>query len=738
MRQLHQSVRVHAGRISRTFAAMVCSPLRYVIIILWLALAAAILTHPAATGPEESASRALPVPRSAPPVQAEISAARLFGLPILARTILVQRAPKGLSLRAQKRVVTRAVRVSRGKDADLPGLVAAFPILNDLKLVPGSREAGTTAITYLYFRPTLTLRDDDRLAETLEHNHVQRPADHLIGATGFAPAWARQGDIIGNSLHQVEIATVLLIFVIVGLTFRSLIAPFLTLIAAGTGYIVGERAVEALAVNQGAAVPIELKPLLVVLVLAVTTDYAIFFMSGFRRCLQAGVEPGDAVRTATANTSPIILVAGLTIAACTGCLLLAHLEFLRVLGPALSVAVISAALVSLTLVPALMASLGRLTFWPRRFRTVAPGARRAGRWRRLTTWRPLALLTSVISVVGLLYLAGNVTRLSVGLGLLDGLPPSLPESQAYHALQRGFAPGFLAPTVIVFRGPHLSSQHAALRQLQSLIAGDPDVAGTLGPRDQPGSFGTRLVYARDGRAARLAVLLKHDPYGGRAVSDLSRIQRDMPRWLKQAHLRNVRVAYAGDTALVKYTVDAILDSLLPVALAIGLIVFLLLAALLRSLVAPLYLIGSSVLAVVAPLGLTTLLFQDRLHHDGLAYYVPVGVGVLLFALGSDYNLFLVGKIWDEAEDRSLREAIAMGSKDATGAIGVAAITLAGSFALLVIIPLTGFREFAFAMAVGVLIDAFVVRSYLVPALVALVGRLSLYPGWGRRSVVRSE
>lgn len=737
-RRIHEGARVHAGRASRGFAALVCSPLRYVVIILWLALVATVLTHPAASAPAETASRALPVPSNAAPVLAEIDAAKLFQFPVLTRTMIVQRASGGLPLRAQKRVVTRALRISRGHARDLPGVLAAFPVLNDLKLVPGSREDGTTALTYLYIKPDLTLRDDDRLAETLEENHVRRPGDHLVGATGFAPAWARQGDLIGDALHKVEIATVLLIFAIVGLTFRSLVAPLLTLLAAGTGYIVGERAVALLATYQHASVPVELKPLLVVLVLAISTDYTIFFMAGFRRCLEAGEDAGTAARTATANTAPVVLVAGLTIAACTGCLLLAHLEFLRVLGPALSVAVLSAVFVSLTLVPALIASLGRVTFWPRDIRVRSQSELRSSRWRRITTWRPLALLISLACIVGMVYLAGSVSRLSVGLGLLDGLPSSLQEYQAYRSLQEGFAPGFLAPTLILFQGKDLESQRAALRQVQSSVAHASGVAGTLGPRDQPGSLGSRLVYSRDGSAARLVVLLNHDPYSGPAVDDLNEIERSMPRWLESEHLSKVRVRYAGDTALVKYTVDAIAASILPIAVAIGLIVFLLLAALLRSLVAPLYLLASSALAVIAPLGLTVLLFQGRLHHDSLAYYVPVGVGVLLFALGSDYNLFLVGTIWGRAEDLPLREAIAVGSREATGTIGVAAVTLAASFALLFIIPLTGFREFAFAMAAGVVIDAFVVRSYLVPSLVALVGRLSMYPGWGRRSVVRSE
>jgi len=107
--------------------------------------------------------------------------------------------------------------------------------------------------------------------------------------------------------------------------------------------------------------------------------------------------------------------------------------------------------------------------------------------------------------------------------------------------------------------------------------------------------------------------------------------------------------------------------------------------------------------------------------------VPLGIGVLLLALGSDYNIFIVGGIWEEARAYPLREAINRAVPRATHAINIAALTLAASFALLAIVPLTTFRQFAFAMAVGVLIDSFLVRTYLVPSLITLVGKANFWP-----------
>jgi len=149
---------------------------------------------------------------------------------------------------------------------------------------------------------------------------------------------------------------------------------------------------------------------------------------------------------------------------------------------------------------------------------------------------------------------------------------------------------------------------------------------------------------------------------------------------------------------------------------------------LRALVAPLCLLGSSLLALAATLGLTTRVFQDVLGGDGLTFYVPFAAAVLLVALGSDYNIFGVGHAWEEAKVRPLREALRATIPQSARAIRIAGVTLALSFGLLAIVPLRPFRELAFALSVGILIDTLVVRSLLVPSLLAVVGARSAWPG----------
>ena len=141
-----------------------------------------------------------------------------------------------------------------------------------------------------------------------------------------------------------------------------------------------------------------------------------------------------------------------------------------------------------------------------------------------------------------------------------------------------------------------------------------------------------------------------------------------------------------------------------------------------------WLAASLIPLLTASLGLTTVVFQTLLGHDGLTFYVPFAAAVLLVALGLDYNIFGVGQVWEHARRSPLPEAIRTVMPRSTKAITAAGITLATSFALLALVPLRPFRELAVTMSLGVLIDVLIVRALLVPALLTLLGRASGWPG----------
>jgi RND superfamily putative drug exporter len=239
------------------------------------------------------------------------------------------------------------------------------------------------------------------------------------------------------------------------------------------------------------------------------------------------------------------------------------------------------------------------------------------------------------------------------------------------------------------------------------------------------------MVAKDGGAVRLALVSDSDPLNATAIGQVRVLTARLPALGAAAGLRGVRYEVGGQSALTSDAINATASDLWRVGLVIMAVTLLLLFLFLRALLAPVYLLAASLLAVLATLGLTVVISDAVLGSPDLVYFVPFAAGVLLVSLGSDYNVFVVGRIWEEARSRPARDAVAIAAPRASRAITTAGIALAASFGLLAVIPLQQFRQMAIIMAVGVVVDTFVVRSLLVPSLVALTGRAGMWPGQRR-------
>jgi putative drug exporter of the RND superfamily len=737
--------------------AFVVTALRFPILLAWVAaaVAATVYLPPIAT----SGNIDTLIPKDAPAVRAEVDATRLFGVPLSAQVAVVQRNPRGFASAQMVAAGLRAAAVDEGHAAPIAGLAGALPTSNIGRVIPGSRERSTTIVTFLFFRPGTSIAAQTAGGQAYARRYLARPQDHLVGVTGPAPAQDAQGVIIQRYLPWIELATVLAIALIVGLYFRSVGAPLATLLCSGIAYLVAVRVVAWAGQRTGVTVPPDLEPVLVVLLLGVTTDYAVFYLAGMRARLEEGLGRVQAARRATAETTPIIVTAGLVVAAGIASLVVARLAALRAFGPGLALTVLIAMVVAVTLAPALIAIFGSLLFrpGPARLRRVLAARKRVTlphpvRWRsgsarparpaqaprsardwraaavRLATTRPVALLITAACVAGLLIAALGLTQLRLGFPLIRGLPDTAPAARAEAAAARGFVPGVLSPTEVLVLRPGVTGQRAALTRLQHVLSGQPGVAGVVGPADVPAvQQGAHLMLARSGNAARYGVIERTDPLGATAISRVQELRRELPAMARTAGLTRVRVEVGGQTALAGEAIDSAVSDLGRIALVIGLVISILLACFLRALIAPLYLLGASVLALLSALGLTVWIFQNALGYDSLVYYVPFVVAVLLISLGSDYNVFVVGQIWEEARRRPLRDAVAVAAPRASRAITTAGLALAAGFGVLALAPLDQFRELAVAMVLGIVIDTFVVRSLLVPALVLLFGRAGSWP-----------
>lgn len=306
---------------------------------------------------------------------------------------------------------------------------------------------------------------------------------------------------------------------------------------------------------------------------------------------------------------------------------------------------------------------------------------------RLLTRHRLAALGAVAVSLALLVLAAlPLLDLRDSVSPMASVPTDTEVHRAWDATSAGFAKGVLSPTELVLYQPGLGARTRELSALQEEVSEQPGVAGVLGPAQGRLPLPERL-------ADRFGLFFAP---GGDAAAGLGQQQAQ----------------FAGDTALGVGLADSARSDYVRVATVVAAVDLVLLILFLRALIAPLYLIVCSVLVVGSALGLTSLLFSHYLGQDGVIFFVPFAVGALLASLGSDYNIFGVGDVWQAARTRPPHQALEIAVPRSTRAIAAAGITLAASFGFVALIPVAPFQELAVASAAGILIDTFLERQQL--------------------------
>jgi RND superfamily putative drug exporter len=701
--------------------------LRFLIVPAWIAATVVAMAHLPSAFEAEAGELDSLLPHSSSALEVERKALKTFGLPLLSRTMVVAREPGGFSTAQASAAADYIAAADRSEG---PNAVKAVP-LTDAPGMLGAGGAATTIVAYLYLDPALSEDESQESAERFAAG-LERATATPTKVTGALPATRSETEIAESHLIWVELATAFLVVAILALYFRSLGVPLLGLSTVAIAYLCADRVLGWIAERYGLSIPREAEPVIVALIFGVLTDYLVFFVSGYRQRLRQGERTTEAVSETTGELLPVILTAALMIAGATLTLLLSGVSFLSAFGPSMAVAVIVSALVAMTLVPAALAIFGRALLWPRGAGAQSADDADAGkdavdegagaRGHLLGVAVKVPLLTAVICVLALLAAASGLRHLELGNPVMRGLPEASEPRQGYDAAAAGIGPGVLGPTMLVLEGRGIARRGAELASFQTNLEGDHQIVGVLGPADQPLPSRAGVMLAPSGNAARYVLALDGDPDGAAAAGTLSELEDELPAMLERSGLRGVRTGVTGDTTIASELSEDTTTAFERVAPAALLVLLLLLWFLLRSWAAPLYLVGSSLLVVAAALGITVYVFQDLLGYGELAFFVPVASAILLLALGADYNVFLVSRIWQEAEDQELRPAIRTAGIRAGRAITVAGFILALSFAAVALIPIQGFREIAFALCVGLLLDTLIARTLLVPALVAIFGR----------------
>lgn len=676
------------------------------------------------------------LPADHPILQAQQRVLQQFRVPVLSGTTVVVHQPDGLSLltRADSYLWALATTQENLKGRTPPGpdqVIAAIPI-------PTGR--ADTTVTYLYGSEGTGIVGMARLGDRYAA-HFQNQGSVETYVTGFVPAQVAQGDYLNARIRLFELASLALIVFVVALAFRSLLAPLVVVAIAAVGYVTYLPVLTTVAAAVGFEVPGQLEPVLLALLLGVVTDYCVLFFHTFRDELDTGVDNLSAAQHAVQRNASVIAVAGLTVAGGTIALLAAPFEIFQALGPALALTVLVGVALSLTLTPALMTILGwRLfTIVPVRGsqRARVPGVaqgvpteleRREGRLVSRLIRRGPALVATLLVIMALGVASLPLAQARFDLSFTAGLPQEDSVAEGAQVLQAVGLRGIAAPTEVVVEQDGVVDRRANLIQLERALTQQPGVALVLGPADSPFTDPQGVVLSPSGNAARFLVILDSDPLAARAIDHVRMLQSRVHDLARDAGLTPAAVTVTGQTIIAAEVAQLTQRSLEIVLVAALLVELLILMLYLRALVAPVVLLACSALSVAAALGLTTLLFQGLLGQQGLTFYAPFAAAVLLIALGSDYNVFAVGPIWQEAKQRPLADALSVAVPRSSHAITIAGLILAATFAMVAIIPLSTFRQIAFAMAVGLLLDTLVVRPILTPAVLTLLGSAAGWPG----------
>jgi RND superfamily putative drug exporter len=542
-----------------------------------------------------------------------------------------------------------------------------------------------------------------------------------VHVTGPAGVQADLKDALGAIDLMLLLVTSALILAILIVVYRSPLLPFLVLTVAGMALGVAQGVIYLLATRDVLSLGAEVQGILNVLVLGAATDYALLLVSRYREELRRHADRFDAMRVAWRRSLGPILASGGTVALGLLCLLVSDLSLNRDLGPAGAIGIGCAMLAMLTLMPLILVLLGRVAFWPRRPAHNSPQAELTGAWSRVARSvdrRPRLIWIGTTVVLGILAL--GLVRLDA-----DGIPQNemiigekVESVLGQEELTRHFPAGSGSPVIVVADAGKLADVAAAAERVEGVAAVAPYTGGPAAAPAPGAPPPAPLVV--DG-LARADVTLEYAPDSKQALDTLERLRDAL------AAVPDADAKAGGYTAvLVDFNDAATKDrKVIPLLL---LVVCLVVALLLRSVVASVLLLATVVLSYLAAIGVSAVVFRDVFGFSAVDSTFPLHAFVFLVALGIDYNIFLMSRVREETVGVGTRRGMVTGLAVTGGVITSAGVVLAATFAALAVIPLVLLVELAFTVAFGVLLDTFVVRSLLVPALTIDVGRWMWWPG----------
>ena len=540
-----------------------------------------------------------------------------------------------------------------------------------------------------------------------------------VYVTGDLGLWADFEEVFGELDTKLLLATVVLVLVLLGAIYRAPLMAIIPIVVVALAYQMATGFIYLYA-EAGNTVNSNSTGILVVLMFGVGTDYCLLLVSRYREELHRVEDKHEAMARALRRAGPALLASGCTVIAAMLVLLLADTGSTNALGPVSAIGVASVLLAGLTLLPALLTAAGRRGFWPRRsvvaYQPDVDLVRRPGLWRRFgdrVLRRPGLALGATTALFGLFALGLLAYQEDYSIG--GFFKKSVESVDGFDVLGESFPQGALGPTSILVQRDGGRATDADFAAVRERVQGIDGVASVGEPQR-----------SEDGAIGKIDVTFSDDPYSEAALARVDTLRdsvSDLPGGA-------TALVGAGSAVQEDFNVAAERDLrvIVPVAL---LVIAIILGILLQAIVAPLVLIATVMASFFGTLGLSIFFFIEVQGTAGVDASLPVFAFIFLVALGVDYTIFLMSRVREEARVHGTREGT-LRALTATGpVITSAGVILAGTFSVLMTLPVTFAFNIGFMVAVGILLDTFVVRTIMVPAAVELLGDRVWWPSTAR-------
>lgn len=527
-------------------------------------------------------------------------------------------------------------------------------------------------------------------------------------------------------------ATIGLILILLIIIYRSPLLALIPLVIAGIVYQVVDRVIGLAGKYNLFIVDKQALSIMLILLFAVLTDYCLFVFSRYREELSKIGNKYDAMRVAMSKVGEPILFSGGTVLIAMLALLAAVFKPYHHFAPVFAIAIVFILLGGLTLIPAVFALLGRKAFWP--FipklgdKETAKPARFWGKLGQLVVKRRAAVSIVLLAVFVLASL--NIATMKSSFNLMKSFPEDLSSRQGYELLEQNFPKGTLAPVTILLTSDKEISLDATFlqrldtlsRQIQEAGGIDSITPAEILPLAKPDARLPRNFLAEDNHAVKLQMTLKDNPYDQAALDRVEGLRTQAASLLNNSGLDSSQyeLHFAGQTASQIDIRQMNMRDMIVTFTIITVLITIMLVFQTRSWRLALIMIFTILLSYLATIGLGWFIFHNMMGYESISYRLPVYTFVFLVALGVDYNIMLVSRIREEAKRYEWKEAISRGVSVTGSVISSAGIILAATFSVLTTQPMQELFLFGLTMAIGVVVDTFLIRGMLLPSILAYI------------------